>query len=88
MTGTGLRCPWCASELNRREGTPGAAVACPRCGEQVGAIAPRGRPPAEEIWGFKQGYEYELVPGRWTRKVFVDGRQVTSMTFEVKPVQP
>ncbi len=36
-----------------------------------------------ELWGFLRGYEYELVPGEWTRKIFIDDVEVVSMTFEV-----
>lgn len=42
-----------------------------------------GLPPSEE-WEFAAGYEYELVPGTWTRRLFVDGVQVFEMSFEVK----
>jgi hypothetical protein len=37
-------------------------------------------------WNFLQGFEYELVPGKWTRKMYIDGKEVagTTMTFEVK----
>jgi hypothetical protein len=34
-------------------------------------------------WHFLKGFEYELVPGKWTRKIFVDDKEVATMTFEV-----
>jgi hypothetical protein len=36
------------------------------------------------IWIFLKGFEYEFVPGEWATKVFIDGVEVASMTFEVK----
>ena len=37
----------------------------------------------QSFWCFQKGYEYELVPGQWTMKIFVDDQEVASMTFEV-----
>jgi hypothetical protein len=34
-------------------------------------------------WHFVNGFEYELVPGTWRREVYVDGKKVAEMTFEV-----
>ena len=34
-------------------------------------------------WVFAKGYEYELVPGTWTKKVFVNDVEVASFSFEV-----
>jgi hypothetical protein len=36
-------------------------------------------------WSFLKGREHELVPGTWTQKVFVHGKEVVSMIFEVLP---
>lgn len=36
-----------------------------------------------EVWHFIKGFEYELVPGTWTKKVFVDNKEVTSVSFTV-----
>jgi hypothetical protein len=41
------------------------------------------RPDATYLWSFLEGYEYELVPGKWTRTIYIDGREVASMTFDV-----
>lgn len=38
------------------------------------------------LWHFLKGYEYELKPGEWTWRVFVDGEETTSETFEVVSV--
>lgn len=35
-------------------------------------------------WYFLQGLEYELVPGEWTKKIFINGVEVVSMTFVVQ----
>lgn len=35
-------------------------------------------------WHFLKGFEYELVPGKWTRKIYVDDKEVATMTFEVE----
>lgn len=35
-------------------------------------------------WHFLKGFEYELVPGKWTRKIFIDGKEVATMTFDVE----
>ena len=35
-------------------------------------------------WHFLKGFEYELVPGKWTKKVFIDDVKVASMEFEVQ----
>jgi hypothetical protein len=35
-------------------------------------------------WHFLKGFEYELVPGKWTKKVFVDNVEVASMEFEIQ----
>jgi hypothetical protein len=43
-----------------------------------------GRSSAIRGMEFAAGYEYELVPGTWTRRLFVDGVQVFEMSFEVK----
>ena len=34
-------------------------------------------------WYFVKGFEYEMVPGTWTRQVYVDGKMVAEMAFEV-----
>jgi hypothetical protein len=34
-------------------------------------------------WYFVKGFEYEIVPGTWKREVFVDGKKVLEMAFEV-----
>jgi hypothetical protein len=47
------------------------------------SVAPGNAPPDGEFWSFIKGYEYELVPGEWTRKIFVDDVEVASMTFDV-----
>jgi len=47
------------------------------------AIRPGMAAPNSELWGFCKGYEYELVPGEWTRKIFIDDVEVASMTFEL-----
>jgi hypothetical protein len=36
-----------------------------------------------EIWSFMPGYEYELVPGTWTRRIFVDDFELGAVTFQV-----
>jgi hypothetical protein len=41
------------------------------------------RPDATYLWSFLEGYEYELVPGKWTRTIYIDGREVASMSFDV-----
>lgn len=41
------------------------------------------RPDARYLWSFLEGYEYELVPGKWTRTLSIDGREVARMTFDV-----
>ncbi|MFK5949156.1 MAG: DUF3859 domain-containing protein [Methylococcales bacterium] len=41
-------------------------------------------PSGHKIWHFLEGYEYELVPGKWTRKIFIDNVEVASMTFDMK----
>lgn len=41
------------------------------------------RPDATYLWSFLEGYEYELVPGKWTRTLSIDGREVARMTFDV-----
>jgi hypothetical protein len=46
--------------------------------------------PAEEAgfhagWCFAEGYEYELIPGRWTISVSIDGQAPVEMTFDVVP---
>jgi hypothetical protein len=47
-----------------------------------------GEPPGEyHLWTFMKGFEYELVPGNWTRVVFVDGTEVARITFQVKEVK-
>jgi len=35
------------------------------------------------LWTFVKGYEFELVPGTYTRKVYLDDREVASMSFQV-----
>ena len=47
------------------------------------SVKPGQAPPDAEIWGFCQGYEYELVPGIWTRNVYVDDKEVASLSFKV-----
>ena len=37
-------------------------------------------------WSFLEGYEYELVPGKWTCTIYIDDKEVASMAFEVKKV--
>jgi hypothetical protein len=40
-------------------------------------------PSGHKIWHFLKGYEYELVPGKWTREIYIDGVEVASMTFDI-----
>lgn len=35
-------------------------------------------------WVFVKGFEYELVPGQWTHKVYINDKEVVSMTFNVE----
>jgi hypothetical protein len=44
---------------------------------------PREVPEGIFLWHFLSDYEYELVPGKWTNKVFIDGVEVASMTFDL-----
>lgn len=39
------------------------------------------------LWHFLEGYEYELKPGEWTWRVFVDEEETASKTFEVVSVE-
>jgi hypothetical protein len=47
-------------------------------------VKPRHAPNDIICWTFLSDYAYELVPGKWTSKVFIDGVEVASMTFEVE----
>lgn len=40
-------------------------------------------PSGHFTWSFVKGYEYELVPGKWTRKIYIDDVEVASMTFDI-----
>jgi hypothetical protein len=35
------------------------------------------------LWSFVKGYEFELVPGTYTRKIYLDDKEVASMSFHV-----
>ena len=37
----------------------------------------------QTLWHFRAGFEYELVPGKWTKTIYVDGVEVANMTFDV-----
>jgi len=44
-----------------------------------------GRSPLSwKFWLFLKGLEYELVPGKWTMKMFIDEKEIVSMTFTIK----
>jgi hypothetical protein len=34
-----------------------------------------------------KGFEYELVPGKWTKEFYIDGKKVAGMTFNVVEVK-
>jgi hypothetical protein len=38
---------------------------------------------AHDVWQFLEGYEYELVPGNWTSHIHLNGKKVSSISFEV-----
>lgn len=46
-------------------------------------IEPGQTPPSGEMWSFLEGYEYELVPGKWTRTIFINDRHAASVSFRV-----
>jgi|GEM_PF-854727 len=50
-------------------------------------IKVREQPEEYFLWTFLKGFEYELVPGQWTRVVFVDGTEVARLTFQIEEVQ-
>jgi uncharacterized protein (TIGR03067 family) len=50
-------------------------------------IKAREKPEEYFLWTFLKGFEYELVPGQWTRVVFVDGTEVARITFQVGEVK-
>ena len=35
------------------------------------------------LWSFQKGDEQELMPGKWTKKIFVDDVEVANMEFEI-----
>ena len=35
-------------------------------------------------WHFLKGFEHEFVPGKWTRKLYVDAKEVASITVEIE----
>jgi len=47
-------------------------------------VKPGDPPPTGEHWSFLKGFEYELVPGTWTRRVYIDDVEVVSVEFEVE----
>lgn len=51
-------------------------------------ISEGGELVAYDGWEFLEGYEYELVPGTWTKCIYIDGKLVTSMSFDVGDFEP
>lgn len=50
---------------------------------KAGEAKPGGVYRKRYLWHFVKGFEYELVPGKWTRIISVDGREVARMEFDV-----
>jgi hypothetical protein len=46
-------------------------------------VDPGKAPDGLKLWHFQAGFEYELVPGKWTHTAYVDGVKVASVTFDV-----
>ena len=46
-------------------------------------IHPGKAPDGLWLWHFQDEFRNELVPGKWTHTVYVDGAEIASMTFDV-----
>lgn len=77
--------PWIALRIHEYLGTaPGGDVVTETRGNTA-RVRPGGTRVESSRWSFQRGYEYELLPGKWIKKIFVDDKEVASETFELVP---